>query len=176
MPNITVKASTRARQLRITVNRDGTVYISKPRAFSTDDAFAFARKHMLWIKRQILRMSRLPKPSRYQPGGARRTYAAHKEEARAIIAPRLAHFATLYGVSVKRVSVRNQKSRWGSCSRNGNVSINYKVAFLPEHLRDYILVHEICHLIEFNHGRAFWSLVERQVPDYKALRQELKAQ
>jgi predicted metal-dependent hydrolase len=47
---------------------------------------------------------------------------------------------------------------------------------LPEHLRDYILVHEICHLIEFNHGRAFWSLVERQVPDYKALRQELKAQ
>lgn len=175
MPKVVIKNSTRARQLRITVNRDGTVYVSKPRVITTADAFAFARKHIRWIKRQILRMSRLPLPSKYHPGASKREYVRDKDAAYQIIEPRVRHFAARYEVEVNKVSIRNQKSRWGSCSRNRNISINFKVAFLPEKLRDYIIVHEVCHLRQFNHSAAFWHEVSREVPDYEEICRELRS-
>ena len=102
-------------------------------------------------------------------------YVAHKEQARQEIIARLEHFNQHYGLSWNRVAIRNQRRCWGSCSSLGNLSFSYKVMFLPPRLRDYIVVHELCHLKELNHGRNFWALVAEQVPDYKDCTRELRA-
>jgi predicted metal-dependent hydrolase len=87
---------------------------------------------------------------------------------------RIEHFNTIYHFSFQRINIRNQKTRWGSCSRRGNLSFTYKIAKLPAELADYLIVHELCHLGEFNHSQAFWKLVAQTVPDYQKLRRELK--
>ena len=109
---------------------------------------------------------------------SRRLYETNKEAARAMIAARISHFMEHYGarhgISVGRIAIRNQKSRWGSCSKKGNLNFNYKLAFMPPAVRDYVVVHEICHIKEFNHGRGFWSLVAETVPDWKERRRQLR--
>lgn len=102
-------------------------------------------------------------------------YRAHKELARERILIRLAHWHTVYQFPYGRVAIRDQSSRWGSCSKKGNLNFNYRIAFLPEILMDYVIVHELCHLKEFNHAPAFWNLVAETFPEYKKLRTELRA-
>jgi predicted metal-dependent hydrolase len=102
-------------------------------------------------------------------------YLAHKEVARAFIHARLAVFNVHYGFAYKRVAIKNQRSCWGSCSAQGNLNFNYRLSFLPSHIADYIIVHELCHLAELNHSVRFWSLVSQRCPEYKAYRRELKA-
>jgi predicted metal-dependent hydrolase len=80
-----------------------------------------------------------------------------------------------YNFSHRKISVKNQKTRWGSCSKKGNLNFNYKIVHLPENLVNYLVVHELCHLKEFNHSKNFWSLVGQTVPDYKKLRRELRS-
>ena len=80
----------------------------------------------------------------------------------------------MYGVKCGRVAMRNQKTRWGSCSKEGNLNFNYKIAFLPPELADYLIVHELCHLKEMNHLPRFWALVEQTIPNHKALRKEMR--
>jgi len=84
------------------------------------------------------------------------------------------YFNAMYGLRCNRITIRNQKTRWGSCSRKGNLNFNYKIALLPQRLADYIIVHELCHLGEFNHSRKFWALVAQTMPDHVDLRKELK--
>ncbi len=101
-------------------------------------------------------------------------YLKNKEIARGLINSRLQYFSRLYNIAYGRVSIRNQKSRWGSCSRQGNLNFNYRLLYLSDSLRDYVIVHELCHIREFNHGKNFWSLVSQSIPDYKELRREIK--
>ena len=101
-------------------------------------------------------------------------YIKLKEDARALVHARLAHFNALYQHPLKKVFIKNHKSRWGSCSEKGNLNFNYKVVLLPPALADYIVVHELCHLREFNHSPRFWALVARTLPQHELLRQELR--
>lgn len=131
---------------------------------------------------------------------SRVAYLNNKEKARELVLEKLAEFNKTYGflgrapvdvavfqstvtrhdfeksdtISQNRVAIRDTKSRWGSCSKKGNLNFNYRIAFLPPRLADYIVVHELCHLQEFNHSQKFWDLVSLAVPDYKILRKELK--
>jgi len=102
-------------------------------------------------------------------------YEANKEKARALVLERLAYFNRFYGLKWGRVAIRNTKRRWGSCSKRSNLNFCYRVVFLPKDLTDYIIVHELCHLKEFNHSKAFWALVAMTIPDYKTLRKQLKS-
>lgn len=95
-------------------------------------------------------------------------YQAHKEGSRKIILERINYFSPICGVSYNRVAIRNQKSRWGSCSSKKNLNFNYRLAFLPKEICDYVVVHELCHLKEMNHGEGFWLEVEKVVPNYRA--------
>ena len=88
--------------------------------------------------------------------------------------PRVLEFAALHRLPVRRVAVRNQKSRWGSCSRRGTISLNWRLIQAPAFVRDYLVVHEIMHLKEMNHSSRFWSEVERAFPDYETAEQWLK--
>ena len=103
-------------------------------------------------------------------------YLKHRENAREITAERIKYFSNTHGFECNRVSIRNQKTRWGSCSTKGNLNFNYKILFLEPEMRDYIIVHELCHLKEFNHSRKFWMLVEKILPDYLEIKKELKQQ
>ena len=105
---------------------------------------------------------------------SKKLYLANKEAARALVIERVAHFNLHYKLPVGKIAIRNQKSRCCSCSRKGNLNFNYKLVFLPPDQRDYVIVHEICHIKEFNHGRGFWALVAETIPDYKALRHKLR--
>ncbi len=101
-------------------------------------------------------------------------YKKHKRQAEEVIRLRLQEFNRHYGFSYNRVTIRNQKTRWGSCSLKRNLSFNYKILFLPSALQDYLIVHELCHLAEMNHSKNFWSLVGQTIPNPKQVRAQLK--
>ncbi len=81
---------------------------------------------------------------------------------------RIKYFNKKYGFHYNKINVKNQKTRWGSCSKKRNLNFNYKILFLPEKARDYIIVHELCHLRELNHSRNFWGLVAKIFPEWRA--------
>jgi predicted metal-dependent hydrolase len=109
-----------------------------------------------------------------RPKRSRKEYLEYKNQALHLVKERLEHWNKHYKFEYKKVVIRNQKTRWGSCSKTGNLSFNYKIAKIPLHLADYIVVHELCHIGQFNHSQKFWDLVGETMPDYKKMRQELK--
>ena len=90
------------------------------------------------------------------------------------IRQRLEYFHPLIGGEYHRVTVRAQRSRWGSCSSKHNLNFNWRLILAPPQCLDYVVIHELCHLTEFNHSPRFWSLVEKQMPDYKIWKEYLK--
>ncbi len=102
-------------------------------------------------------------------------YQKHKETARKIVTQQLAHFNQFYQFSYFRIAIRDQKTRWGSCSIKGNLNFNYRLVYLEPDLINYVIVHEMCHLKEFNHSFRFWDLVKLTIPNYKTLRKSLKS-
>ncbi len=102
-------------------------------------------------------------------------YLKYKEEARALVKEKLLYWNQFYGYTYQRIAIKDHKTRWGSCSKKGNLNFNYRIVFLPPHLVDYLIVHELCHLGEFNHSPAFWALVGKTVPDWEKRRTELKS-
>jgi predicted metal-dependent hydrolase len=106
-------------------------------------------------------------------GGSRKKYEANKEAARVLTHELLARFNTHYKFTYNKVAIRNQRSRWGSCSKKGNLNFNYRIVLLPLRLAEYVIVHELCHLSEFNHSQNFWSLVAETIPDHQVRRREL---
>jgi predicted metal-dependent hydrolase len=101
-------------------------------------------------------------------------FILHKDAAFTLARSRVEHFNSFYHFSYNKITVRNQSSRWGSCSRKGNLNFNYRIARIAPELADYIIVHELCHLGEFNHSRKFWELVEKVIPEWRVLRARLK--
>jgi predicted metal-dependent hydrolase len=89
-------------------------------------------------------------------------------EAREYLVPRLQQLALHTGLRFRAVQVRRQRTRWGSCSRYGDISLNAKLLFLPPALADYVLLHELCHTVEMNHSKRFWAQVARYCADYRA--------
>ena len=105
---------------------------------------------------------------------SREDYLKFKNEARQFVEERVGHFSKMYSFEFNRISIRNQRTRWGSCSEKGNLNFNYRILFLPPHISDYLIAHEICHLKELNHSRKFWNLVGEIIPDYSNIKKELK--
>ena len=168
--DITLKRSNRARQIRLTVQPGGAVLLTAPQWMSENAINRFVQGHATWIERSVAKMSQL----RVLPIRGRRAYLKHKEEARVFVHERLQYWNQFYGHAYGRVSIKNAKRLWGSCSRKGNLNFSYALLFLPCELADYVIVHELCHLQEHNHGAGFWRLVERTLPDYRARRAALR--
>ncbi len=120
------------------------------------------RFRIIWRKRHVRKR------------GNRKEYLLHKENARRLAHQRVAYFNHFYQFKVHRIAIRNQKTRWGSCSKKGNLNFNYKIVLLPSELADYVIVHELCHLGQFNHSPAFWKLVATTIPNYKAIKKQFK--
>ncbi len=168
----TLRQDRRAKRLRLSVSAGGTLAVSAPAWVSGDAVERFLIAHAEWIGEQVRRFSRLV-PHPFSHGG-KREYARYKDAARVLVIARLAHFNQYYGFTYHRISIRNQKTRWGSCSKQGNLSFNYRIALLPPALADYVILHELCHLGAFDHSARFWSLVERSLPDFRERRRALR--
>ena len=165
----TVRVSDRARALRISVEPGGAVVVVAPRFSNSSMIARFVARFSHWIEKQV-RVAKGRCVIRF----TRSDIAMLKKRAREIAETRASHFAKLYGVTFQKIAIRAQKCRWGSCSHKGNLSFNYKIAALPAHLSDYIIVHELCHLIEPNHSKRFWRLVASAIPNHKDRRKELR--
>ena len=183
MPPYEIRESSRAKHLRITVYPDGRIVVTKPVRVSMTAAARFAEAKRAWASEVHARLVRTEEKRKKESGGVEipklrkgsREYRAAVEKARSLVTARLSELNAVYGFTYGRISIRNQSSRWGSCSQKGNLNFNYKIAFLPPALADYLLIHELCHLKEMNHSARFWQLVAKQVPDYMRLRKQLRA-
>jgi len=172
----TVKKSLKARRLRITVHKDGSVVITVPTRVSLLSAAKFVQEKKKWIEEKVIHMkSRVEKREELKiPRGSRTDLEKNKDKALKLVNEKLAHFNRTYGFTWKNVSVKHLKTRWGSCSKIGNLNFSYKIIYLPNELADYLIVHELCHLGQFDHSKKFWALVERTIPNYKELRTHLR--
>lgn len=168
----TLRKSLRARRLRVSVSAGGALSVSAPYGVNNRFIERFLESHAEWIASAAERLRRIG--SHPLVRGGQREYAQYREAARVLAAERLCHFNTAYGFAYQRISIRNQKTRWGSCSKQGNLSFNYQIALLPPSLADYVILHELCHLGAFDHSTRFWSLVERTMPDYRERRRALR--
>lgn len=168
----TVRSSTRARHARITVRRSGKVIAVRPSRMPSTRFYAWMDSKKQWIARAILRIQK-HKPRETLPKG-RHTYRAYRERARAMVHEKIKELNAVYKHTHRAVRIKQHTSRWGSCSTKGNLNFNYQIIFLPDYLASYIVAHELCHLKEMNHSRAFWRLVVQTVPDYKVCRKALK--
>ncbi len=172
----TLRRSKRARGIRLSVARGGTFTVSAPEWITESRVEAFIREKAEWVLKKIAYFSWFPKIAPVKRINRKKHFAGYKEKARALVLGRLEHFNRHYNLTWNRVAIRNQHSRWGSCSRKKNLNFNYRIALLPPHLSDYIIVHELCHLRELNHSPRFWSLVAETLPNHRTLRTELRTQ
>ncbi len=172
----------RARRYLIRVEDDGRVRVTVPRGGSKREAASFAERERAWIEIQRRRVEE-NRARRGDSCGAGLPPSEGSAEERALRArasrelpPRLLELAAEHGLSVTRVSVRNQRWRWGSCSRRGHICLNWRLVQMPDAVRDYVMLHELMHLKRMDHSPKFWKLVEKVCPDFQASRAVLRAQ
>lgn len=160
-----VRHSARARRLQLAIHPGGRLVVTIPKRMPESFAEKYILEMSAWILKKLALFQKLAKDKPDLFSG--KDYATYRGKARVFAAKRLEAMNVHYNFTYYRISVRDQKTRWGSCSRGGNLSFNFKILFLPPELADYIIVHELCHLKEFNHSKRFWALVAQTVPDYK---------
>jgi predicted metal-dependent hydrolase len=157
---VTIVKSQRAKHLRITVKPDQTVRLTIPRGESVDRSMQFLHSKIPWITKHQRRLSKLENtPTNLQQP------KINKPEARDILVSRLEEMAKIHNYKYVKVSIRNQKTKWGSCSAKNNISLNINLARLPDELRDYVILHELVHTRIKNHSKKFWAELDRFVGD-----------
>jgi hypothetical protein len=170
----TLRINKRSKHIRLAIHAGGSCVVTTPRYVPQFIIDRFLIGKSDWILNKIKHLSKFKPVIRKSKREKRLEYLKHKEKARQIALERLDYFNTYYGFKWNRVSIKNQKTRWGSCSRKGNLNFNYKIALLSEESADYIIVHELCHLKEMNHSRKFWDLVARTISNYLSIRKDLR--
>ena len=167
----------RARRYLIRVTDQGTVRVTIPRRGSRREAEAFAARESGWIENQLRRW----REHRTVHDSSATSHDEHPANHRVVMArarlelpPRLLELARRYGLTVSRISIRNQRWRWGSCSRSGHICLNWRLVTMPDAVRDYVLIHELMHLKRMDHSPKFWKLVAEACPDYQEARRWLR--
>ena len=158
LPDVRYRRSVRAKYQRITVGRDRTITVTVPRGRSQADAEVFVRSKVDWIKKQLKKIDQYnAKPQ--EP----LDLTIDIDKAQDELFERLRHFSKTYDLPFRRATFRCQKTKWGSCSSQKKISLNINIAFLPVHLQDYILLHELCHIRHMNHSKKFWVELDKYV-------------
>lgn len=165
----------RRRTIRIEVHADGNVIVRTPLRMSSAEINRFIEEHEDWI-RQKLDFVRQKSDNRHGTG-APPVECLSKQELDNIkdtFEKRVQYYCDIMNVSVGRITIRNQKTRWGSCSSKGNVNFNYQLYYMPHELMDYVIVHELSHRRHMNHSAEFWAEVEKYCSEYRIYRKQLK--
>ena len=157
----------RARRYLLRVEPDGRVRVTIPRGGSRREADAFASRHLDWIRQQ-----RASLPERPAVDVEERRLQIRR--AKQLLPGRLLELAAQHGLTVTKVNIRNQRSRWGSCGRDGHISLNWRLVRMPDWVRDYVMLHELMHLRRMDHSPTYWKHVAAVCPDYERARQWLR--
>jgi len=162
-----VKRSARIKRVRIVIDSAEYVTVKAGMFTNLSGIEKFLEKEKDWIESQMRKMKteKIALPENYH---------GYRLRTMQFVRDRVRHWNTFYGYPYNSIRIKDVGTRWGSCSTQKNLNFNYRIYFLPEHLQDYIIVHEICHLGEMNHSYRFWNLVKKTVPDYKKRKHELK--
>lgn len=171
-PGVEFVRHPRARRYLIRVRLDGTVRVTIPRGGSKREATAFYDQQRVWVAAQQQRVAdvrdRLPQDL------SEPDQSALRARARLELPARLLELAASVGLTVRKVSIRNQRLRWGSCSASGLICLNWRLVTMPDRVRDYVLYHELMHLKRMDHSPTFWRLVAQVCPDYQDARRWLR--
>ncbi|WP_296117701.1 M48 family metallopeptidase [uncultured Eubacterium sp.] len=156
------------------VKEDGEVLLRIPNRLSARALQDFLNREQSWIWQKAEQMQSRIKQR--EATGATPVGQLSREELEKIkekIGSRVRYYGKIMGVTVGRITIRNQKTRWGSCSSKGNLNFNYQLYYLPDELLDYVVIHELVHRRHMNHSADFWAEVEKYCPDYKIYRKQL---
>lgn len=163
------------KSLGLEVRDANTVLARIPTRVSDRELKAFVENHRSWILEKTAVMAEREENRKSTPAPPPELLSkTDRMKIQLKIGKRVRHYCEAMGVTVGYVTVKSQKTRWGSCSAKGNVNFNYQLAFLPDKLLDYVVIHELAHRRHMNHSRAFWAEVEKYCPDYLERREQLK--
>lgn len=157
------------------VKRDGSVILRAPIFASNRQIEEFYNKNKAWLEKHIIENEKRTEESRFHPAFTEDEIKALKERAKQYIPQRVEYWAEIIGVKYNSVSIRAQKTRWGSCSSKGNLNFNCLLMLTDTEAIDYVIIHELCHIKELNHSKRFWSLVETYMPNYKEVQKRIKS-
>lgn len=160
----------------ISVLPGGKVTVRIPLRGSERFAVSMVESKKNWIAVSVLKMQAVEPtpPQKEKSPSEKRLEAIYRDAAREYFPKRVSYFSHVLGVSYGKITIRDQKTRWGSCSSKGNLSFNWRLILAPPNVLDYVVVHELCHRKEMNHSQRFWALVESVMPEYKEYRKWLK--
>ena len=155
------------RTISLQIKPDGAVLVRCPLRLPEREVVAFVESKRAWLEKHLRRQGPVEKLTPEQ-------LLRLANQAKPDLAARVERLAPLVGVSWERITIRSQRTRWGSCSGKGNLNFNCLLMLAPEQVRDYVVVHELCHRREMNHSARFWALVEKILPNYTLSRKWLK--
>lgn len=175
---ITLSQSRCARRISISVRGTGDVRLSFPYGVSAGRALEFLERKAGWIEaaRERLSRRRAALPPQLPPAEAKARVEQLRRAAGADLPCRIERLSNLTGLKYKKLTIRASRTKWGSCTGTNNISLSLFLMTLPEHLRDFVIVHELCHTVHHDHSPRFHALLDRLVGgNEKALNRELKA-
>lgn len=164
------------RSVGIIVKPGGEIIVRAPKRMPNPMILSFIREKESWIVKNYLKQSKLPSAPDSEPKSPH-TLALEKryrDAAKEYIPKRVEYYHAFTGGQYTKITIRDQKTRWGSCSSNGTLSFSFRLMMAPPRVLDYVVVHELCHLTHMNHSKEFWNMVETILPDYKEHRKWLK--
>jgi predicted metal-dependent hydrolase len=166
---VLLERSRRARHICLSIRPFKGVRVAVPYGVPFERAEAVAQARSAWIEKHLRRMAKVEQDAVTYD----QRIPVNRSVARRVIADRLQELARLHGFTFGRIFIRNQKSRWGSCSAQNNINLNVHLVLLPPALRDYVILHELVHTRVKHHGPQFWAALERYVPDCRQVDKEL---
>ena len=171
--SVEIRKSNRARRMRVAVYCDGNVVAIQPSHIGFSRFLAVLEQKVSWIQEKLKFYNGKDFTITIRHSNAERLKLV--ADAKQIAQERIDYFNQFYKFRYNKVFIKDQKTRWGSCSSKGNLSFNYRIAVLAKELQDYLIVHELCHLKQFNHSKEFWNLVQQTIPNYRELHAKLKS-
>ena len=167
---ILFERSIRAKRVIISVKPSNKVRVAIPNRVSFKSALNFVNLKKPWIQKHLVRIKRMES----QRQGVNSSVIIDKADASKKLTSRLKQMAEKHGFTYNKVAIRNQKTRWGSCSHKNNISLNMKLVMLPDELVDYVILHELVHTKIHNHSKRFWGELGKYVWDGKAMAKRLR--
>ena len=163
--------------MAIEITPDARVRVRSPYWITDEEINDFLQEKARWIEEHLWTIKKRQEEREKEPSLSPLTSQelhALADQALRVLPERARHYSELIGVTYGRITIRNQKTRWGSCSAKGNLNFNCLLMLAPEEVQDYVVIHELCHRKEMNHSKRFWAEVERVMPDYREKRRWLK--
>ena len=166
-----IRSNRKSMAVEIKLNK---LIIRAPMQASNEEINSFMLKNKAWIEKHLAKAA-----AQQQAVASVKKLAIDEirklaDKALETIPERVKHYAPLVGVTYGRITIRNQRSKWGSCSSKGNLNFNCLLMLTPPEVIDSVVVHELCHRKEMNHSPRFWAVVEKELPDYRERREKLK--